>query len=64
MSRILLWALLLTALLTGVASKGVPLSALWDAAGCEADPFGCSAPQPKTDAGCEMDPDGRCRPGS
>jgi hypothetical protein len=67
MNRIVLFALLLAALLTGAAFRdgGIP-SAIWDAVGCEGDPNGCPEPQqPTTDAGCELDPFGHpCRPGS
>ena len=67
MNRMVLLALLLGALLIGVASRegGIP-SAVWEAAGCELDPDGCPEPQqPTTDAGCEWDPNGNpCRPGS
>ena len=67
MNRIVLFALLLAALLAGVAFRdgGTP-SAIWEAAGCEWDPNGCPEPQqPTTDGGCEWDPNGNpCRPGS
>lgn len=66
MTRIVLLALLLGALLTGAASReGGISSAIWDAAGCELDPDGSTAPQPTIDAGCELDPNGRpCNQGS
>jgi hypothetical protein len=65
MTRIVLLALLLGALLTGAAStNGGIVAAIWDAAGCELDPNGSPPPQPTIDAGCEWDPDGRCLPGS
>ena len=66
MNRIVLLALLLGALLTGAASRdGGIAAAIWDAAGCEGDPFGGPAPEPDIDAGCELDPNGRpCQPGS
>jgi hypothetical protein len=65
MTRIVLLALLLGALLTGAASKdGGFMKAIWDSAGAEGDPFGSPPVQPTIDAGCEWDPDGRCHPGS
>ena len=54
MTRIVFFTLLLASLLTGAAFRdGGSLSALWDAAGCEADPNGCPTPRPTSDAGCE-----------
>lgn len=65
MNRIVFFILFLAALLTGAAFRNEGFSSFWDAAGCEADPFGCPKPQPTTDAGCELDPFGHpCRPGS
>lgn len=50
MTRIVLFALFLGALLTGIAFQEGELP---------------TTPDPTTDAGCEWDPDGRpCQPGS
>jgi len=48
------------------------LVSLWNAAGCEIDPWGRCAPGtqtvpprvPAADAGCQIDPLGRCAPGA